>query len=248
MSGHSKWSTIKRKKGAADAKRGAAFTKLANVITVAAKEGGGDPDANFSLRLAVDRARGANMPGSNIDRAIKRGTGDLSGQRPPERVIYEAYGPGGVALLVECLTDNRNRTVSAVRNAVTKRGGSLGETGSVGYLFDTKGIITVPRAEVDEDKLMTAAIEAGAADVAAEPEVIEVETDRKSFGPVKSAIEQGGFPVDSAELSKVPTSSVPVTDRKQADAVVALVTDLESLDDVIGVSTNAEIEPELVGG
>lgn len=248
MSGHSKWSTIKRKKGAADAKRGAIFTKLANEITVAAREGGGNPETNFSLRLAMDRARSANMPNANVDRAIKRGTGELAGERPPESVTYEGYGPGGVAVLVDCLTDNRNRTASDVRSTFTKRGGSLGEAGSVGYLFEQKGVISVNKAGADEDALMMAAIDAGASEVSAEPEVIEIETDRTSFAKVKQAVEAAGFTVASAELTKVPKSEVPVSDKKQADAVVALVTDLEDLDDAVSVSTNADIEPELVGG
>lgn len=248
MSGHSKWSTIKRKKGAADAKRGAVFTKLANEISMAAREGGGDPASNFTLRLAMDRARGANMPNANVDRAIKRGTGELAGEKPPESVTYEGYGPGGVAILVDTLTDNRNRTASDVRSTFTKRGGSLGEAGSVGYLFDTKGIITVTRAGIDEDALMMTTIDAGASEVSPEAEVIEIETDRHSFAKVKQAIETAGFTVASAELAKVPKSEVPVTDKRQADMVVALIGDLENLDDAISVSTNADIEPELVGG
>lgn len=248
MSGHSKWSTIKRKKGAADAKRGAVFTKLAHAITLAAREGGGDPTANFSLRLAMDRARAANMPNANVDRAIKRGTGELAGEARPEPVSYEAYGPGGVAILVDCLTDNRNRTVSDVRAAATKRGGTLADAGSVAYLFQTKGVIAVPREGVDEDALMLAAIEAGASEVTPEGDVIEVETDRTAFAKTKEALESAGFKVESAELAKVPTNEVPVTEKKTADAIVNLITDLEELDDVITVSTNADIEPELVGG
>ena len=247
MSGHSKWSTIKRKKGAADAKRGAVFTRLANLISVTAREGGGDPGMNVQLRMAIDQARAENMPNANVERAIKRGTSELAGQRPPESVTYEAYGPGGVALLVDCLTDNKNRTVSDVRAAVTKRGGSLGESGSVAYLFDEKGILKVG-ADADEDELTLAAADAGATDVAAADGAYEVETGRQDLAKVRDALTTAGFPVQGAELAKVPKSEVPVNDRKTAEAVVALVTDLESLDDVSDVSTNADIEPELVGG
>jgi YebC/PmpR family DNA-binding regulatory protein len=247
MSGHSKWSTIKRKKGAADAKRGAAFTRLANLISVAAREGGGDPEMNVALRMAIDQARSENMPNANIERSIKRGTGELPGQRPPESVTYEAYGPGGVAILVDCLTDNKNRTVSDVRSRITKRGGSLGETGSVAYLFDDKGILRVGH-ETNEEELTLAAADAGATDVALTEDAYEVETDRQSLAKVRDALTAAGFPVTGAELAKVPKTEVPVTDAKTAEAVVSLVTELESLDDVSDVSTNADIEPELVGG
>lgn len=246
MSGHSKWSTIKRKKGAADAKRGAVFTKLAHAITLAAREGGGDPTTNFSLRLAMDRARAANMPNANVDRSIKRGTGELAGEARPEPVSYEAYGPGGVAILVDCLTDNRNRTVSDIRAAVTKRGGSLADAGSVAYLFETKGVIAIPREGINEETLMLTAIEAGASEVTPEDGLIEVETDKAAFAKTKEGLENAGFAVGSAELAKVPTNEVPVTEKKIADAIVTLITDLEELDDVVTVSTNADIEPELV--
>lgn len=246
MSGHSKWSTIKRKKGAADAKRGQTFTKLANALTLAAKEGGGDPETNFALRLAMDRARAANMPNANVERAIGRGTGAVSGEKAPEQVSYEAYGPGGVAILVDCLTDNRNRTVSDVRSRVTKRGGSLGEAGSVAYLFRNKGVITLPRTDLDADAVMLTAIDADADDVEVEDEVIEVMTDQRAFRQVKEALEAAGYPVESAELAKVASASIPVTDQATAASIVQLVRELEELDDVVAVSTNADIEPDLV--
>ena len=246
MSGHSKWSTIKRKKGAADAKRGAAFTRLANAITIAAKEGGGDPTANFSLRLAMDRARAENMPNANVERAIKRGTGELAGEKPVEAVSYEGYGPGGVAVLVDCLTDNRNRTVSDVRSTLTKRGGSLGEAGSVSYLFEEHGMILLNPAGTNVDDVMLAAIDAGATDVSEQPEGIEVETDKRRFKPVKDALEGAGFTVVTAELAKTATTLVPVSDAKSAETIVNLVTELEDLDDVVSVATNADIDPELV--
>lgn len=246
MSGHSKWSTIKRKKGAADTKRGAVFTKHAGAITVAAKNGGGDPATNFSLRLAIDRAKNDNLPTANIDRAIKRGTGELAGEKAPEEVTYEAYGPGGIALLVDCLTDNRNRTVSDVRSAITKYGGSLGETGSVAYLFSKKGVLTVAKQNADADALTLAAADAGASDVTEEEQLIEIETDKKNFRQVKEALEQAGFAIESAELTYVASASVTITDQAAAGSIVKLVTALEDLDDVVAVSTNAEIEPELV--
>ena len=245
MSGHSKWSTIKRKKGAADAKRGAIFTKLANQITIAAKEGGGDSGMNFTLRLAIDRARGANMPAANIERAIKRGTGELAGEKAPEHVTYEGYGPGGVALLVECLTDNRNRTVSDVRSTITKRGGNLGEAGSVAYMFSTKGSITLKTDDVET--AMLDAVEAGASDVEeAADGLVEVETDKQGFKAVKDALEAKGYSVESAELIKVAAQQLPVTEKKAAETVISLMEELEELDDVLAVSTNADIDPSLV--
>lgn len=246
MSGHSKWATIKRKKGAADAKRGAAFTKLANAITIAAKEGGGDPTMNFTLRLAMDKARQANMPSANIDRAVKRGTGELAGTQAPEQVTYEGYGPGGVALLVECLTDNRNRTVSDVRSTITKRGGSLGESGSVGYLFEKKGVMTIPTAGNDPDEVMLTAIDAGASDVTPEDDIIEIETPRTAFAAVKNALEAAGHTIESASLENIASASVPVNDASTATRVIDLMAELEELDDVVSVSTNADIDPELV--
>lgn len=248
MSGHSKWSTIKRKKGAADAKRGATFTKLAHALTIAAKDGGGDMTMNFPLRLAVDRARGANMPSANIERAIKRGTGELAGEKAPEQVTYEGYGPGGVALLIECLTDNRNRTVSDVRSTITKRGGNLGESGSVAYMFTTKGTITLAKPE-DPESAQLDAVEAGAEDVEiAGDGLVEIETEKQAFKAVKDALEAKGYVVETAGLTRVAGQHLPVTDKKTADAVVSMITDLENLDDVLSVSTNADIEPELVGG
>lgn len=245
MSGHSKWSTIKRKKGAADAKRGALFTRLANGITVAAKQGGGDPETNFSLRLAIDKARDGNMPAANIERAIKRGTGELAGEKPPEEITYEGYGPSGVALLIECLTDNRNRTVSAVRSTITKRGGSLGESGSVAYLFMTRGVMSLPIGDHNPEEMELAAIEAGAADVFREEGTIEVETARDDFAAVREALGKD-YEIASSELVPVASASVPVTDAKLARSVVELMSELEELDDVVTVSTNAEIEPSLV--
>lgn len=187
------------------------------------------------------------MPSANIERSIKRGTGELAGGKAPEQVTYEGYGPGGVALLVECLTDNRNRTVSDVRSTITKRGGNLGEAGSVAYLFTTKGAITLAPPD-DPETTMLDAVEAGASDVEpAEDGLIEVETERTAFAAVKDALEQKGYRVESAELTQVASQHLPVTEQKAAEAVVALMEELEALDDVVAVSTNADIEPDLVG-
>jgi YebC/PmpR family DNA-binding regulatory protein len=245
MSGHSKWSTIKRKKGAADAKRGALFTRLANAITVAAKQGGGDPETNFALRLAMDKAREGNMPSANVDRAIKRGTGELAGQKPPEEIAYEGYGPGGVALLVQCLTDNKNRTVSEVRSTITKRGGSLGEAGSVAYLFTPRGVMSIPIKDQDPDQIELDAIEAGAEETAVEGDTVEIETAKDQFAAVRAALSEK-YEVSSSELTPVASATVPVTDAAIANSVVELMAELEELDDVVTVSTNAEIEPSLV--
>ncbi len=248
MSGHSKWSTIKRKKGAADAKRGAVFTKLANAITIAAREGGGDPTMNFTLRLTIDKAKSANMPSANVERAIKRGTGELADGKALEQITYEGYGPGGVAFLIECLTDNRNRTVSEVRSTLTKRGGSLGETGSVGYLFEKKGVISVSKNGVDTDAVMLAAIDAGASDVVEEEDTLEIETPLQPFATVKEAIEALGITVATAELASVATTHLPIHEGTTATKIVDLASELEDIEDVVSVSTNADIDPTLVRG
>lgn len=248
MSGHSKWSTIKRKKGAADAKRGAAFTKLANAITIAAKEGGGDPTMNFTLRIAIDKAKSSNMPSANVERAIKRGTGELADAKALEQITYEGYGPGGVAFLIECLTDNRNRTVSEVRSTLTKRGGSLGETGSVGYLFEKKGVISVAKSDGNTDAVMLAAIDAGASDVVEEHDTLEIETPLQSFAAVKDAIETLGVTAATAELANVASTHLPIEDAAVAGKIVDLASELEELEDVTSVSTNADIDPALISG
>jgi len=239
MSGHSKWSTIKHKKAAKDAKRGKLFTKLIKEITVAARMGGGDINANPRLRTAVLAARSQSMPGDNIDRAIKKGTGELEGVTYDE-ITYEGYGPGGVALLVRVLTDNRNRTVAEIRSMFTKYGGNLGETGSVGWMFAQKGLVTVERAGIDEDKLMEAALEAGAEDVREAGDIYEILTTPADFEAVKTGVEQAGFKTASAEVTMIPSSTVAIS-GKNAESMVKLLEILEDHDDVQSVSSNMDI-------
>ena len=244
MSGHNKWSQIKRKKGVADAKRGALFTKLIREITVAAREGGGSPEANARLRLAVETARAASMPSENIERAIKRGTGELEGVSY-EAVTYEGYGPGGVALLIDCLTDNTNRTVSDVRFVLSRFEGSLGTGGSVAWQFDRKGQIVVDAARHSEDAVFEAAIEAGAEDVASGAGEHVVTTDMHSFHAVKDALEQASITVSSAELTRVAKVEVAVS-GKAAGKLLALIDALDEIDDVQKVHSNADIDESLL--
>ncbi len=218
MSGHSKWSTIKRKKGAVDIKRGKIFSKLNKEIMVAARIGGADPTGNPRLRAAITAARTENMPKDNIDRAIKKGTGDLDGASNFEEVIYEGYGPAGVALLVESLTDNKNRTVSEVRHLFSKFGGSMGEAGCVAWMFDKKGVIAVNKDAVSEDALMEAALEAGAEDLQTGESEYEVITDLASFDKVKTTLEEQGFPIEVAEIQMHPKTTVRVDEEKAGPA------------------------------
>jgi len=244
MSGHSKWSQIKRQKGAADVKRGVIFTKMTKEIMIAAKEGGGDPDGNFRLRLAMDRARNVNMPRENIQRAIERaiGSGDAAAL---ESVVYEGYAPGGVSVMIEAATDNRNRTVSEIRAAFTRGGGKLGESGSVQWLFEQKGIIEIDAKGKDADVIELAAIDAGAEDVEAEPGLITVYTTPAAFERVKKALETAGIKVASAELSMRPTTTVRV-EGDQAKKLLGLVEALEDLDDVIKVHANFDVPEEVL--
>jgi YebC/PmpR family DNA-binding regulatory protein len=241
MSGHNKWSTIKHKKGAADAKRGKIFTKIIKELTVAAKLGGGDPDGNPRLRTAIDKAKAENMPKDNVERAIKKGVGGLEGTNYEESV-YEGYGPGGVAVLVEVMTDNRNRTVSDVRSIFTKCNGNMGEAGCVSWLFDKKGLILFPK-DTDFDKLFEAAIEAGADDVSEEEEQIEVTTDPSSFIEVRDALEKAGFKYESAEITMIPQTMVKL-EGKQAESMLKLMDRLEDNDDVQNVYANFDISAE----
>jgi YebC/PmpR family DNA-binding regulatory protein len=241
MSGHNKWSTIKHKKGAADAKRGKIFTKIIKELTVAAKLGGGDPDGNPRLRTAIDKAKAENMPKDNVERAIKKGVGGLEGTNYEES-IYEGYGPNGVAVLVEVMTDNRNRTVSDVRSIFTKCNGNMGETGCVSWLFDKKGLIIFPK-NTDFDKLFEAAIEAGADDVAEEEEQIEVTTDPANFMSVRDALEKAGFKYESAEVTMIPQTMVKL-EGKQAESMLKLMDRLEDNDDVQNVYANFDISAE----
>ncbi|MFO7259829.1 MAG: YebC/PmpR family DNA-binding transcriptional regulator [bacterium] len=240
MAGHSKWAQIKRKKAANDAKRGQMFTKLIREITVAAREGGGDPDFNPRLRLAVETAKAANMPAENIERAIKRGTGELEGVNY-EAVTYEGYGPGGVALYIETLTDNANRTVAEVRHILSKHGGSLGQAGSVAWQFDRKGQIYVDATRYDEEATMMAALEAGAEDLQREDDTYVITTDVASFHSVQQALREKGIEFEQAELAMVPKTSVRVTGA-DAQRLLKLLDALEDADDVQKVHSNADID------
>ena len=244
MSGHSKWSTIKRKKGAVDARRGKIFTKLIREIATAARLGGGEPDANPRLRLAIDKARGANMPKDNIARAIAKGTGggdDVS----YDEVVYEGYGPGGTAILVEGLTDNRNRTVGEVRHVLAKAGGNMGDPGSVSYLFEKKGLLVFDAEGLDSDGLMEAALEVGADDVVEGEEICTVVTAPGEFQDVKQALEAAGFTPASAEISMEPRTTVQL-ERASAEAMLKLTDALEDLDDVQAVHANYDISDEIM--
>lgn len=242
MSGHSKWSTIKRKKGAADAKRGKIFTKLIREIATAAKMGGGDPDANPRLRLAMDKARSANMPKDNIQRAIQKGIGGGE-EASYEEVIYEGYGPGGTAVLLEVLTDNRKRTVSEVRHVFSKNGGNLGSTGCVAYLFEKKGIISIPPEGTDLDALLEAALEAGALDVLESDDSLDVVTTPSEFDAVKAALVGSSFEVSSASIRMEPTTSVRLEGR-DAESMLRLADALDDLDDIQAVYANFDISEE----
>jgi YebC/PmpR family DNA-binding regulatory protein len=245
LSGHSKWSSIKHKKGAADAKRGKLFSKLSRAIIVAAKEGGGDPANNLALQNAIEKARSYSMPKDNIDRAIAKGSGADADASSFETVVYEGYGPEGVAVIVEALTDNRNRTASDVRHAFTKHGGSLGTTGAVAWQFERRGVVVVPAEGVDEEELFMAAVDAGAEDIEQDGTVFQVTSPPESLAAVREAIEGAGFTVDSAELSMVPKVTVAVEDESKAKQVMRLIDTLEDNDDVQDVYANFDI-PEQV--
>jgi YebC/PmpR family DNA-binding regulatory protein len=239
MSGHSKWHTIKHKKGALDAKRGKLFTKLIREMTIAARIGGGDPDANPRLRTAVDKAKGSNMPADNITRAIKKGTGELEGSTY-EDMILEGYGPGGVAILVEGTTDNRNRTVSEIRHLFSKHGGNLGGAGSVGYMFKPKGVIAIAAGKVTEDRLMEIALDAGADDIVTEAEGFTVLTTQQAFEAVRAAIKKAGIEPDEAEVKKVADNTIALEGAK-AQQLLKLVEVLDDHDDVQNVWDNSDI-------
>jgi len=240
VSGHSKWATIKRKKAHVDAKRGAVFTKLIREITVAARVGGGSPDFNPRLRLAVDTAKAANMPADNIERAIKKGTGELEGVHY-EEVAYEGYGPGGVAIYIETLTDNANRTVADIRHALGRHGGSLGTTGSVAWQFDRKGQVVVDAARYPEEAVFEAAIEAGAEDLVRQEDEFIVTCDYTVFNEVQEGIGRGGIEVSSAELAWIAKNEISVA-GKEAEKLIRLLEAIEDLDDVQKVHTNADID------
>ena len=245
MAGHSKWAQIKRQKAANDAKRGQLYTKLGREITVSARDGGGDPETNFRLRLAIQRAKDANMPADTIERAVKRGSGELEDTARLEDINYEGYGPGGAALFIEALTDNRNRTVAELRNTLSRGGGNLGESGSVAWMFDTRGQIIIELSDGDPDEAMLQAIELGAEDVQEEDGTLVIITLIAQLESVRQGMEESGFPVESAELTRVPkTMSEP--DTTKAAQAMRLIESVEDLDDVQKVYTNLELTDELM--
>jgi YebC/PmpR family DNA-binding regulatory protein len=244
MSGHSKWSTIKRQKGVNDSKRSAMFTKVAREIAVAARAGGGDPDANYRLRLAIDKARSINMPADNIKRSIEKATGGGEAEQY-EEIVYEGYGPGGVAVLVEAATDNRNRTAAEVRSIFAKTGGQLAGSGAVAWQFEARGLITVPREGSDADEVALAAIDAGAADVDTEADPIEIYTEPGDLEAVRKALDAAGVNVESAENAMLPKQTVTL-DAEHVRKALRLMELLEDLDDVQRVTANVDIPEELL--
>jgi YebC/PmpR family DNA-binding regulatory protein len=240
MSGHSKWSSIKHKKAVADARRGKLFTKLIRDITAAARQGGSDPSANPRLRTAIAAAKAASMPGETVERAIRRGAGELEGASY-EEVQYEGYGPGGVAIMLRVLTDNRNRAVAELRRVFTKYGGNLGETGCVAWMFDKKGVITVERGSEDEDRLLEIALEAGAEDVTDTGEGFEVLTAPENLDGVREELQRRGVPISSAEVSMMPHNTLMLSGA-EAERALRLLEALEDLDDVQSVAANLEVE------
>jgi YebC/PmpR family DNA-binding regulatory protein len=244
MSGHSKWSSIKHKKAVVDSRRGAQFSKLSRAIMVAARDGGGDPETNVVLENAVRKAKEASMPKENIERAIAKGTGEGTEVDAIETVLYEGYGPGGVAVLVEALTDNRNRTGADVRHAFSKNGGSLGEPGSVAYLFDKKGVILIDAERYSEDDLMVA-VDAGAEDVGTDEDVFEVVTEPADFARVRKALAEAGIEMESAEVAFRPSSVVPI-DEAHAASLMRLVETLEDNDDVSAVHANFDVSADVL--
>ncbi|MCM8786751.1 MAG: YebC/PmpR family DNA-binding transcriptional regulator [Candidatus Omnitrophica bacterium] len=244
MSGHSKWASIKHKKGVADAKRGQLFTKLIREITVAAREGGGNPDTNPRLRTAIERARGANMPQDNIEKAIKKGTGELEGVNY-ETCTFEGYGPGGVALLIEALTDNKNRTSAEIRNVFSKKGGNMAGAGSVGWIFQKKGYFFIDKTQASEDEIYSISIDAGAEDVLIQEKNYEIICDPKDFEKIKEAFNAKGIKPQTAEITLIPTSKVPVTEET-AKELLALIEALEEHEDVQKVYANFDIPDDIL--
>jgi YebC/PmpR family DNA-binding regulatory protein len=244
MSGHSKWKTIQHKKAATDARRGKMFTRLAREIVIAAREGGGDPEVNFGLRLAMDKAKAANMPKDNIERAVKRGTGELKGDELFE-VMYEGYAPNGVALLVKVLTDNKNRTVSEVRRVFTRLGGSMADAGAVAWQFERKGYVAIAPDGIDQDTIFEVAVEAGADDVLFSDDMIEVLAQVENFQSVRQALQDAGINVETAELSMLPKQTMQL-DEKETLQVMNVIDALEELDDVQQVFSNLEISDEIL--
>ncbi|MFP4159510.1 MAG: YebC/PmpR family DNA-binding transcriptional regulator [Desulfobacterales bacterium] len=244
MAGHSKWANIKHKKSAEDAKRGKIFTKIVKEIIVAARMGGGDPDANPRLRTVLEKAKQNNLPKDNIERAIKKGTGDLEGVNY-EETVYEGYGPGGAAVYVESLSDNKNRTVADIRHIFSKHGGSMGENGCVSWVFDKKGWIPVNKSDSDEETLMETALEAGAEDIRDEGDVFEIITPPEAFEDVKEALRQGGVPFDGAEVTMLPQTTISLKGT-DAEKMLKLMNALDDNDDVQRVHTNADIPEDVI--
>src|SRR5919198_2185210 len=246
MSGHSKWSSIKHKKGAADAKRGDLFSKLSKAIIVAAREGGPDPAANLALQNAIEKARSYSMPKDNIERAIARGSGSTGDSEAFEQITYEGYGPNGVAIIVEALTDNRNRTASEIRHVFSKNDGNLGTSGAVAWLFERRGVILVDADRADEDDVMLAAAEGGADDVAQDGSSFQVTTSPEALSAVREALESAGIPIDSVETAMVPKTTVELGDEAAARKTLRLIDALEELDDVSEVYANFDIPEQLL--
>ncbi len=247
MSGHSHWAGIKYKKAALDAKRGKLWSKVTRLIIVAAKAGGGDPAANLSLRYAIDKAKAANMPKDTIEKAIKKGTGEVEGVNF-EEVLYEGYGSGGVAIMVEALTDNRNRTTPEIKRLFEKHGGSLGASGCVNWMFSKKGLITVNTAETGEEQLLEIALNAGADDMQNTGEVFEITCDPAAYEKLKERLQEKEIPTEVAEISMVPQSTVPVNDDKTAKKIISLMEDFEDHDDVQNTYANFDIPDEIMNG
>ncbi|HUX60016.1 MAG TPA: YebC/PmpR family DNA-binding transcriptional regulator [Ignavibacteriaceae bacterium] len=244
MSGHSKWATTKRKKAAIDSKRGKAFTKIIKEITIAAREGGGDPVGNPRLRLAIDNAKAVNMPADNIDRAIKKATGELEGVSYVE-LTYEGYGPGGVAVIVEVATDNKNRTVAEVRHIFSKNGGSMGEGGSVAWMFEKKGVVTLPRQGKSEDDLMEIILDAGADDLQTEEDFFIIQSSIESFETVRKAVADKSLSIENASLQWIAKNTINVA-GEDAEKVIKLIESMEDCDDVQNVYTNADIDDSAI--
>lgn len=246
MSGHSKWHSIRHKKGAADAKRGKIFTRHAKLITIAAQQGGGDPEMNPGLRSAIEKAKMDNMPNDNIIRSIKKGTGELKDGAHFMEINYEGYGPNGIAIMISCLTDNKNRTVSSLRATLSKNGGSMGETGCVGWMFHKKGLIEVDLEGKDIEEVELLAIDAGAEDVKDEDGVLEITTSPDDFEAVKKALEDGGLTIENAEVTLVPENTVEISTEQQAKQILNLIDLLEDNDDVSEVYSNFDIPGEIL--
>ncbi|QIB26556.1 YebC/PmpR family DNA-binding transcriptional regulator [Caloranaerobacter azorensis] len=245
MAGHSKWANIKHRKGKQDAKRAKIFTKLTRAIIVAAREGGADPEYNAALKTAIEKAKAANMPNDNIERAIKKGAGELDGVNY-EEITYEGYGPGGIAVLVEVLTDNRNRTASDIRHYFSKFGGNLGSTGCVSFMFDRKGVLIIEKEEgIDEEELMMQAIEAGAEDFITEEEYFEITTSPEDFATVRDSLKQAGYTFTTAEISFIPQNTTRLTDEDDIKNMTKLIDALEDNDDVQNVYHNWEMPEDL---